>query len=279
MRKITGIILSILICGMVSAQTFNEKLEKGHTALRGGDTNTALEAYRDLQVDDPESELLYYNIGRAHYKEGEAEAELESPEGAVEAFNLAKASFEKVLTSSDEEIRTSAGFNYANCIAQMAKQSVSLGDHEKTIAAFEESVGSYEEFLRRHPDHEGAKNNLDHMRYYLKNLMQNPPPPQDQQQQQQQDQEKNKEDQKDQEQEKKEEEKQDGENEGEQEPQQGEQQQQQMEQQEGNGEEEPEEQDRQNIEAILQSLEDIDNQEQKKTRNQRRDVGMRRNWW
>ena len=286
MRKLFFAALVFLtVCINAGAESVSDKLEKGHAALREGDTSGAMTMYRDLQVDEPESELLYYNIGCAQYKDGEAETSLESPpDSVIDVYFQAKESFAKVLTGSDERVRVNAGYNYANCMAQIAKETVKLQDHEKSISAFEESVSAYEEFLRRHPDHSGAKNNLDHMRYYLKSLMQNPPEQQEQQQQQgDENKEQEKQEPEGEQQQKPEEgdeEKQEGGGEQEPQEQQGDEQQQQQEQSEMNqGDGEPDEQERQNIEAILQSLEDIDNQEQKETRSQRSEIGVSRNWW
>ena len=292
----------MLIAAVAAAEpSFNTRLEQGHAALSAGDAERAIGVYRDLQTDDPESDVLYYSIGRAQYEQGVQNAELGAPEDAIAAFEEAANTFEMVATASDPELRKRAAYNHANSIAQIAEQSAAAQQHDETVAAFEQSVGEYEEFLRKHPDHTEARNNLDHMRFLLKSMLQNPPPPQEQQQDQEGEDGEGEDGDKSEEGQKKEGgDQQDGED-GEQEQQQGDESQeeqdgddeqdggeQESEQQEGaqseeQGEGEPtgegEEIDRQNVEALLESLEDIDEREQRETKNVRRDIQMRKDWW
>lgn len=262
------------------AGSFRARLEEAHALLDNGDVDGAVALYRDLQTDDPESDVLYYNMGRAHYEGAMQEADLEAHEDALASLEQAKEALEKVLNSPDPEVRRNAAYNHANCVAQVAKLSATAQKHPETVEAFELSVAEYEDFLRQHPDHQGARNNLDHMRYLLKSMLQNPPPPRQQQgegdgenqdqQQQQQDQDKGPEEEQDEQQ-------------GEQQPQAQEQDQSDQRDQSDDSEQSPEEEsppeDRQNVEAILQSLEDIDEQEQRETRTQRPDTRLRNDWW
>lgn len=282
MRNGLAFLMMIFAASSALGDSFDEKLEAGHAALLGGDTAGAMTSYRDLQVDEPESDILYHSIGCAQYKEAEALVDLEAtPEDGKAAFETARASFEKVLTSADDEVRRSGEFNYANCQAQLAKQLVLLNDNEATITAFEEAVKSYEDLLRRYPGHEGAQNNLDHMRYFLKSLMQNPPEQQEQQGEGEEEKKDEKDKQEGEEDNQKQEGGENGEGEGENEKQEGQKPEGEQEQQEPKpGEqEEGKEQESQNIEAILQSLEDIDKEEQKKSRQRVQWDGVRKEWW
>jgi len=275
------------------AGSFRARLEEAHALLNDGDVDGAVALYRDLQTDDPESDVLYYNMGRAHYEGAIQEAELEAHEDALASLEQAKEAFEKVLHSADPEVRRDAAYNHANCVAQVAKLSATAQKHQETVEAFEQSVAEYEDFLRQHPDHQGARNNLDHMRYLLKNMLQNPPPPQQQQGEgddENQDQEQQDDQGQDQQQEQEGQQQQQDQEEGpedQQEEQQGEQQPQAQAQEdsdesddrEPSPEEGPPPEDRQNVEAILQSLEDIDEQEQRDARTQRPDTRLRNDWW
>ena len=272
------------------AGSFRARLEEAHALLNDGDVDGAVALYRDLQTDDPESDVLYYNLGRAHYEGAMQEAGLDAHEDALASIEQAMEAFEKVLHSADPEVRRDAAYNHANCVAQVAKLSATAQKHQETVEAFEQSVAEYEDFLRQHPDHEGARNNLDHMRYLLKSMLQNPPPPQQQQGEgddENQDQEQQDDQGQDQQQEQEGQQQQQDQEEGpedKQEEQQAEQQQQAQEQdesdeQEPSSEEEAPPDDRQNVEAILQSLEDIDEQEQHDARTQRPDTRLRNDWW
>jgi len=274
-------------------ESFRARLEKANATLRKGDAEGALAHYRALQTEDPESELLYYNIGCAQYRKGMQEADAEAPQDALLSFGEAGDAFEKVQNAGDARIRTNAAYNIANCAAQTAKQSMAAQKYEEAVTAFEESVGLYEDFLRKHPDHEGARNNLNHVRYLLKQMLQNPPPPQEQQQQQGgENQDKDSEKQDQQQQQQQEEQQQQAEQQPEQEDQEdqqaGDEQQESPPAEAASAQEAPEEEqaaenpepeEQQNIDAILESLEDVDEQEQRQTRNQRSAIRVKRDWW
>ena len=276
-----------------AAESFNARLEKGNAVLRSGDPDNAIAQYHDLQTEEPESEVLYYDIGCAQYGQGMKDVDAKAAEDAITAFQEAKGSFEKVLGASDPEIRANAAFNHANCVAEIAMQSAAAQKYQETVDAFKESVAEYERFLKEHPGHQDARNNLDHMRYLLKSMLQNPPPPQDQQQQQQcnkkgdekQQQDKSQQNQKDADQ--KEEKKEDQQKDKDQQKQDQQQQMAKQDQAEeaqaqpkdDQNQENAKPEDKQNVDAILQSLEDIDKREQKENRNPTGNVKMKRDWW
>lgn len=288
-RTRTFFVIAFVVGGVAfgdSLGEFESRLKQGFNLLEGGDTQGAVAEFRDLQVAQPESEVVTYSLASAKYKQGLLDAKNQAPEDAITRFSEARTAFDELHASEDPFIRFNAAYNAANCSAQIAKNSIGSGKHDETVAAFEESIQEYERLREQRPDHEGVQTNLNHMRYLLKTLMQNPPPEQQQQSG-----------------EGEEEEKQEGEDEGEQEEQQ-----QQPSEEEQNGEPNEEEQqdeqqetqenpqefnssaeenqeeteplNRQNIEAILQSLEDQDREEQKKLR--RADEPPRivnRKWW
>lgn len=269
-RFATTILVLGLACGLAYGQPFASRLTDANELYFSGDHEGAMSAYRDLQTDEPESDLLYYGLGCSNYELGMAALENESPDVALDEFEKAQEYFDKTLISPDFEIRTNASYNLANCYAQVAK---SAKDNEKRKEAFESSINQYEEILRNHPDHKGARNNLDHMRYLLKKMLQNPPPPQDHEGEG----EEQEEEEGDEEESEGEEEQEGGDNDQESE----EEQEQDSEQQpsSGNPEEEQEPKDRQTIEAILQSIEEQDNREQRDTKNQRSTIRVGKDWW
>lgn len=301
MSKRGGIVaLFAIACTLMSVnalavESFNARLRQAHDLLQSGDPDGALAHYRELQTEDPESETLYYSIGCAEYEQGRKLVDQQAPRDAVNSFKAAKESFEKVVTARNPEIRMDAAFNHANCAAQIAEQSMAAQQYDDTKKAFEESVKEYEEFLRQHPDHEGARTNLNHIRYLLKSMLQNPPPPQEQQQQGQgqdekkdekkdeQQQEQGQDRQKDQEQQD-----QDKQDQDKQEQQKAEKEEQQQQAQAAQPEDEnkPEQSaedlppdDKQNADAILQSLEDVDKREQQEMRNPHGNVRVPKEWW
>lgn len=263
-------------CGAASvyADSFGQRLDRGYALLHAGDPDAALTQFHDLQTDEPESDLVFYSIASAQFAQGMRNIEADAPEDAVAKMTEAKATFEGLTASDDPFVHKNAVFNAANCSAQIAKQSAGMGQHEKTVAAFEESIMAYESVLRSQPNHTGARKNLDHMRYLLKSLLQNPPdePPQTGENGEESDESEGE----------KSEDQQQGDQEDAQsefdenqdsepldpndEPQGGSEDEQDFSGQPSDQEMEPKELNRQNIEAILQSLEDQDREEQKSLR-------------
>lgn len=313
-----AIIVTVLVAASAfAAESFNDRLAKGHALLGGGDGAGALTQYRDLQTEDPESPVLYYSMGCAQYRQGMQEVDLNAPQDALASFQEAKASFEKVLNAPDAEMRKDAAYNHANAIAQIAKQSLAARKYDEAKEAFEDAIQEYDQFLKQHPEHEGARINLDHMRYLLKSMLQNPPPPQPQQGQGENkpDQDQNKkpdqnnkqcpnpqqaqqqkdDQQKDQDkdgQSKQDQDKKDQQPQGDQkdrQPQQQPDQTQEQQQAQAMSEDEqdhqkksidtPQPDTQQNVDAILQSLEDVDKREQRETRNERTEIKIRKDWW
>ena len=138
--------LCLVLALSAAADDFNDRLEAANELLKSGATAKALEAYRDLQVDRPESDILQYSIGCAQYMDAMADLALEAREDAATAFNEATDSFEKVQTSANADVRCNAGYNRANALAQTAKlslpaegyspQTVNQQDYEKATKAF-----------------------------------------------------------------------------------------------------------------------------------------------
>jgi len=303
---LTAFLILAVVPNAWCAESFRQRLDKANADLKGGKIDEALTEYRDLQTEDPESETLYYDFGCAYYKQGKEAADQKQAQDALTSFEEAKKNFEKVLNARHPEIRKNAAFQHANATAQIALQSKEAQKYDETVKAFEESVKEYESFLKQYPGDEGARAKLDYMRYVLKTMLQNPPPPQEQQGQGEQKQG----DQKGQKQEDKGQQGQDQQKQDEQKQSEQKDQQKQTEQQEqqaGKEEEKKDEKaeqaqeaseltegaqedkdqskdeakpdDKQNVEAILQSLEDTDHREQRDMLNQRSEIKMRKEWW
>ncbi|MCP4641051.1 MAG: hypothetical protein GY851_11485 [bacterium] len=308
MRKLICIVLVVGIAGTAQAASFARRVRQANQTLASGDAQGALTQYRDLQFDEPESDYLHYGVGCAHYALGTQAIEAGLLSNALDEFGKAEEGFSSATNSDNADMRLAARFNEANSLAERAivfyeagMNQVRLADiadpGKKAEEAFEEAIESYETLLRDYPDHPEARANLDHMRYLLKKLLQDPPPQQEQKEQQGGDDEQkedgeegDKQDQEKQQQEQ--EQQQDGDKQ--EQPEQSEDQQKQdagneqqppQEQKQSEADSEPEEggepdaEERQNIEAILQSLEDMDQQEQEDRRTGPIEAKPRKEWW
>ena len=173
---ITLAMMAVFTIG-AGASSFHSDLAQGNARLRAGDVEGAMAVFRELQVEYPDSELIHYGIGCAHLEAAEQLLERNAVSDAMEAFELARAAFSRAQTGSDAAVRRNAAYNEANAMARQALELGHMGAQDIVIEAFEQAINQYEDVLRRYPDHEDAQHNLDHMRYQLKRMLQEPPPP------------------------------------------------------------------------------------------------------
>lgn len=152
-----------LFVPMVSAS--NEEISKlimqGNKSLEENKSEEALECFNQAQTLDPLDKRIFYNMGRAYYKQKE--------------YEQADKQFSEAATSSDKKLRSQALYNMGNSLFQQKK----LG----------ESVQAYTEALKDNPDDLDAKYNIELVRRIIKENAKNQK--QDPQQQQQKNDQKN----------------------------------------------------------------------------------------
>ncbi len=260
MRKLS-LLVALLVSSAGYGEDFGPRFEKGYAALRSGDPDAALASFNELLTETPDSELVRYSIASAEYGKGVKSLEAGEVEAGVAGLNKARGDFESLLGAQTPFVREQAGFAAASCAAQMAKHYDETEQYNERLESLQNAVAGYEQVLAENPKHAAAATNLNHTRYLLKKMLQNPP----------ENQQKSKDD--------KGEEGQDGQNDqpGEQgqEPEQQQDQQDQEDQQApaDQSEGDPQQQkstgkptDDENIQAILDSLEDKNREEQKNLR-------------
>lgn len=282
-----------LCCAAAGADEFSDRLEQGNELLRRGDAAGALALFRELQVEEPNSPELLFSLGCANYQEAVREDTPRNPEETAALLEEARDAFERAEALAEDRRRADAGYNHANTLAQAAKRSASKDPQERE-KAYERSIRAYEQFLKRHPAHPQAAHNLDHMRYMLKRAQQAPPPPpppqgepqdpqqdgdrqqqsQGQGQQNQDPQQEQKPSEGDRESQEKQENRQDGQ-ESQQPPQETQDAPPQLQQKAEIGKTP----DRQSVEALLKSLENVDLDEQKRLRNAPHGSHIPQEWW
>jgi Mg-chelatase subunit ChlI len=292
------------------ADELSDKVAQGNELLRQRQYDAAFDLFEDLRRRHPDSPEVQFGIGAAEYHRA-LEAAGEDTTATMNGFKAAESAFEKAAAAGTGDFRIDAEYNRATALAQQAKQLAALPttDRKAVEEAFGHSIRAFEDVLHSQPDHSRSQHNLDHMRYTLKRILQNPPPPQQQPQQgkdnpqQQQNPQENQDPQQS---------PQGGESEDSQDPQSGEQgdrqeqsrseegeqddssEQEPNEQQPRDGDRQPESsqaptqqrailgeppQGRENVEAILESLETRDQEEQAEIRKGPRDTSIRKEWW
>jgi hypothetical protein len=275
MRKRVAIALVVLATTSAFGEGFGPRFRDGYEKLRSGDPEAALASFQNLLTETPDSELVQYSIAAAEYALGVKEFDAGDIEAANESLQRARGKFDELRTASTPFVREQSGFGAANALAQVGKHLDEQQAYKERRDALQAAVQAYDAFLEVYPDHEDARTNLNHTSYLLKKLLQNPPPDQ-----QSEDDE--------------------GEGENQDQSQQG-QQGQQPEQSEPQDDQPQEPEDSQsedtsdtpqdqasdsektqdeNIEAILQSLEDKNQQEQKNLRRAKEPPRVRDGkWW
>ncbi|MCH8203523.1 MAG: tetratricopeptide repeat protein [Candidatus Hydrogenedentes bacterium] len=278
-----AILLSLLLAAtsLAHAQRFDSRFEEGYTLLRAGDPDGALESFRELLTEDPESQYIKYSIATAQYAKGLKSLEIEASEEGVEQLYQARDGFDALRNTKDPFLQKNVSFNAANSTAQVAKHYDPHDQYNERVQALRDAIAAYEKVLRQQPDHAGAKTNLNHARYLFKTMLQDPPP--DQQNADDEGGEEGEEGQNEQQSEEGENSEQEGQ-EGEEEPPEGEDESDSEndssggDPQDASAQTEPLED--QNIEAILQSLEDKNREEQKNLRKAKGPPEIRGGkWW
>lgn len=265
----------MLIGVCAAAEDFGPRFQKGYGHLQAGDPDAALASFNELLTETPDSDLVRYSIATAEYAKGVKSFGAGDAEAGVQGLSKARSDFDSLAASPTPFVRREAGFGSANASAQIAKHYNEQEQYKERVEALQTAVAGYESVLDRYPDHEAAATNLNHTRYLLKKMLQNPPKNENQSKDEGNEGESGDQNQQDQEgdqpQDQQPEDEQ-GDNQDDQEPQEGDPQ-----DQKSTGERTKEDA---NIEAILDSLEDKNREEQ---RNLRKAKGAPKvvngKWW
>jgi len=263
MPKRLMILPALMLCACAFAEDFGPRFEKGYGHLQAGDPEAALASFQELLTETPDSDLVRYSIAAAKYAKGVKDFGAGSAEAGLEGLNKARADFDALAGALTPFVRREAGFGAANASAQIAKHYSEQEQYKERVEALQTAVAGYEAVLEQYPDHRAAATNLNHTRYLLKKMLQNPPKNENESKDEGNDEgqsgEQNQEDQQgEQPQDQEPEEEQSDENQADQNPEEGDPQ-----NQKSTGEKTSEDA---NIEAILDSLEDKNRQEQQNLR-------------
>lgn len=150
--------LVLILVTSLYAQSGRKQVAKGNQLFSEEKYDEANNAYRDALLDDPESDIVQFNIGDTQYKKKKYEEALKE--------------FKGVLDSEDILLQSKTYYNMGNTFYRLGK--------------LPESILSYKRALELNPDDLDAKYNLEFVRKKLKDQAQKQPQDGQQQQQQQQ---------------------------------------------------------------------------------------------
>jgi hypothetical protein len=209
-----GSILFILAASVLAplcaeANPFKRDIaQAGNEAYSAEDYAKAVSEYLKAQDLEPLSAELHFNLGAGQYRQEEYEQ-------AIEEFTHG-------TRADDPMVAAHSFYNLGNARYKMSKRdfeaaaAASAGQEgagknlvQEYVKKLEECITDYEESLKRKPDDQDSKYNLEMIRREIKNLMRRQP--QEDQQQQQQQQQQNQENQENQDQQQQQQQQQEGE--------------------------------------------------------------------
>lgn len=180
--RLLSIAAFVLLPFAASAQSLNASLSDAFDLLNAGDVEGATQILDELKVDHPGNELIEYGLACALYAKSAMDYEGDNREMAEVGMEAAREKFEEFEASALPGIRRDARFNAANSVAHIARDKareyvgkypvVRPEDYATAESSSREAVAAYEEFLARYPGHEAAEINLNHARYKLKQVQQ-----------------------------------------------------------------------------------------------------------
>lgn len=124
-----GCALLLVSCNPSAAERNNV----GNSLVREGLYDSAIRSYQSAQVMEPDNGLLYFNASSAYARS--------------DRIDEAQAALDQAIQRGDDQLASAAYYNLGNLYFQ-------LGDYEAAIEA-------YQEALRRNPNNEDARYNLE----------------------------------------------------------------------------------------------------------------------
>ena len=156
--KYAGIFVLLMAAKGTLADEVAKKNREGMGFFSEEKYEEALGAYRDAQLEAPESPQLHFNIGDVLYKQ--------------KKYEEAQEEYLKALSTEDALLQSQVYYNIGNCQFRLNK--------------LVESIDSYKKALEIDPDDMEAKHNLEFVRNKLKEMAEQQQQQAQQQEQQQQ---------------------------------------------------------------------------------------------
>jgi Ca-activated chloride channel homolog len=119
MRLLLVLVFYVSVLGWSWGDSLASKNKEGNRLYKEGKIDEALSKWRDAQIEIPDSDKLYYNIGNGLYGQKKYE----------DAFR----EYEKSLDSKDSELRSKAYYNIGNTHYRMDKLPEAIEDYKKCL--------------------------------------------------------------------------------------------------------------------------------------------------
>jgi hypothetical protein len=173
-KKIVAMLL-LLIVGCTPGPSLRSTLADAEPLLRSGRAESALQRLQEARVDHPHSDALLFEIA---YAQGAATEALEGTVASEEAekmFRDAHETFLRLTEKPSDEFGASAAFNAATVLIRLDATMENTDRYAERVENMKRAVEALSTLVNAEPSFEEAIQNLDHARYALALLLQNPP--------------------------------------------------------------------------------------------------------
>lgn len=149
------LLIRICVVSEVYGESKRKKIRQGNEHYNKEDYDASIEKFSEALADEPESDVINYDIGTAYYKKGD--------------FVKAVEHLQKALLTEDEELKQKVFYNLGNA---MYKAGIEHEDSDinGAVNALEQSLNSFESSLTLDKDDEDAKYNYDFVKKELERL-------------------------------------------------------------------------------------------------------------
>ncbi|MCF6285323.1 MAG: hypothetical protein L3K26_09050, partial [Candidatus Hydrogenedentes bacterium] len=164
--------LLILIAGCSPGPSLRSTLSDAEPLLRSGRAESALQRLQEARVDHPHSDALLFEIA---YAQSAATEGLEDTGEAEAMFRNAHETFLRLTEEPRGEFDASAAFNAATVLIRLDATMENTDRYGERVENMKLAVEALSALVDGEPSFEEAIQNLDHARYTLALLLQNPP--------------------------------------------------------------------------------------------------------
>lgn len=174
-----------LVTSAAWADAPRSAVHQAEQLLATGEAVRALESFRELQVDYPEDPAVQFGVACSLLLMGANAVAVNDPQAAAEAYGEARTVFETLKNAAPSAaVRLQAAYNAGNAFLYTGQLMSAEQEYDQKVSMYRQAIAAFEDTLARDSGHGGARQNLDHARFQLKQLLQNPPEKQEQEQQQ-----------------------------------------------------------------------------------------------
>lgn len=175
MRWRSGVILVLFLAAApAGAGPVDDAIARAARLVAAGQPAEALRVCRESRVEHPDAPELLFAIGCMAAATGEQIASGD-PEVAADHLRAARDMFAWAASSAPEVFAAAADYNAATCLLMMDATIDPQTGYAERVANLRAAVAELEACVAKYPALARARQNLDHARYRLNTLLQNPP--------------------------------------------------------------------------------------------------------